>query len=458
LKTLDGLAGFSIIVASNGDILAGGSDGYVAFSKDGGSTFTRIIDKTDTGNVYVVPDDGYADNNIIYIGGTNEVERGKAEKGTTWASREPASDEAAAFPGNTTIMGIGEYNGVIYVLTDNGTNSRLYRALNLETATTSAKALWSYLEDSSARYSFTPRTMQISSGPQIWTIDQGANELVSAKDPIAAAAPTLNSPADGFTVPVNPGSGQAYNVSFAWERYDYHVDEMDLQIATDSTFNGVIYTGNFDLSDVVSDTIAKSVGPTGTSGQDVDFNPGSTYYWRVRVSQDGPLYSPWSASRSFSVAPSESFAPSSPVVGATGTSITPTLTWSPYEGATSYEVAVAEDGTFAILDYSHTTSNTFFKGEETLKYNTTYYWRVRGVIGSTPGPWVEGVFTTEAVPVEPTPPVTIEPTPPTEVKIVEVPVVQPSAIPDYLLWTIIAIGAILIIALIVLIVRTRRVA
>jgi hypothetical protein len=300
--------------------------------------------------------------------------------------------------------------------------------------------------------------MQISSGPQIWTIDQDSPALESAKDPIGAAAPTLNSPADGFTVPVNPGSGQAYNVTFAWERYDYHVTMMDLQIATDSAFNGVIYEEDFDLSEVTSDTIAKSVGPTGQSGMLVDFNPSTTYYWRVRVSQGGPMYSPWSASRSFTVEASKDFVASSPEVGATGVSITPTLTWTPSEGADSYEVAVAEDPTFAILDFSHTTENTFFKGEETLKYSTTYYWRVRGIEDGTAGPWVEGVFTTEAEPVEPTPPVVIEPTPPSEVKVVEVPVVQPQAIPDYLLWAIIAIGAILIIALIVLIVRTRRVA
>jgi hypothetical protein len=457
-KTLDGVVGFMVTVASNGDILVGGSDGYVAFSKDSGSTFTRITDKSDTADVYVVPDADYASNNIIYIGAGNEVERGAAEKTKTWSSREPASDEPAAFPSNTVIKGIAEYEGIIYVLTDNGTDSRLYRALNLKTADTSAKSLWSYLEASGESYSFTPRAMTISSGPKIWTVDQNSPALESATDPIAATAPTLNSPVNNFTVPVNPGSGQAYNVSFSWERHSYRITAMDLQISTDSGFDGVIYTGNFDLTDVTSDTIAKSIGPTGQSGQVVDFNPGQTYYWRVRVGQNGPLYSPWSSSRSITVAPSESFAVQSPEIGATDVPIQPTLTWVPFEGADSYEVAVAEDSTFAILDYSHTTSDTFFKGEETLKYSTTYYWRVRGVEGSTPGPWVEGVFTTEAAPVEPTPPVVIEPTPPSEVKIVEVPVIQPSPIPDYLLWTIIAIGAVLIIALIILIVRTRRVA
>ena len=110
--------------------------------------------------------------------------------------------------------------------------------------------------------------------------------------------------------------------------------------------------------------------------------------------------------------------------------------------------------------------DTFYKAEEALAYDTTYYWRVRGVTGAAApkkaapgGPWVTGVFTTKAKPVEAEPPIVIEPTPPTQVQVIEVPVQgPPQAIPDYLLWTIIGIGGVLIIALIVLIVRTRRVA
>ena len=64
-----------------------------------------------------------------------------------------------------------------------------------------------------------------------------------------------------------------------------------------------------------------------------------------------------------------------------------------------------------------------------------------------------------AEPVEEEPPVIVitEPAPPAE--IVQLPPVEKEVpvIPDYLLWTIVGIGAVLLIALIVLIFRTRRV-
>jgi len=183
---------------------------------------------------------------------------------------------------------------------------------------------------------------------------------------------------------------------------------------------------------------------------------GETYYWRARV--DSPLLSPWSAGRSFTVGAIEPevvgvpFGIVSPELGASDVSIQPTFVWVEVEGATSYELVVAEDPTFAIIDWSRTSANTFYKAEEALAYSTTYAWKVRA---APDGPWATGVFTTEAVPVEPVEPGVIAPTEPAEIKIVEVPTAAP--IPTYLLWIIIGVGAVLFIALIVLIVRTRRV-
>jgi hypothetical protein len=188
-----------------------------------------------------------------------------------------------------------------------------------------------------------------------------------------------------------------------------------------------------------------------------------TYYWRVRAS--GPLNSPWSETREFTVEQSTAFSLESPESGATGVSLTPALVWSEFDEAIGYEVMLSEDPDFTIIEFSRSTENTYFQIEEPLAYNTTYYWRARGVTGPPPpqqaapgGPWMAGVFTTMAEPEEPTPPVTIVPTPPTEVQVITVEVPgPPQAIPSYLLWTIIGVGALLVIALIVLIVRTRRV-
>ena len=207
---------------------------------------------------------------------------------------------------------------------------------------------------------------------------------------------------------------------------------------------------------------------------------GETYYWRLRVAKaaatgaayattGAPLISPWSATRTYSAgsAVAREFKAVSPELGATGVDVMPTFVWTPYEGAIGYEIMVSEYSDFSIIEWSRSVGPeiTFYRSEEALAYDTTYYWRARGVTGPAParqaapgGPWATGMITTMKKSVEPTPSVIIEkePAPPAEVKVVEVPTTVP-VIPDYLLWTIIVIGAVLIIALIVLIVRTRRV-
>ena len=86
---------------------------------------------------------------------------------------------------------------------------------------------------------------------------------------------------------------------------------------------------------------------------------------------------------------------------------------------------------------------TVFESEEKLDYDTTYYWKVQAISASSESEWPEGVFTTESAPPEkPTP----APTPP--------PAPEPET-PAYI-WVIIGIGAVLIVAMIILIVRTRR--
>jgi hypothetical protein len=161
----------------------------------------------------------------------------------------------------------------------------------------------------------------------------------------------------------------------------------------------------------------------------------------------------------------------SPVIGSYDVSINPMFTWGVVPGAIRYEIALSEDPTFAIPEWSYNVDNNFYKVDEALRYDTTYYWRVRGVLGEpfqeagawkTPStPWATGIFTTEAEPAPAAEPIVVEPTKP--IVNVEVPptkiTVEPAnaAIPTYILWIIVVVGAVLVIALIVLIVRTRRV-
>jgi len=161
-----------------------------------------------------------------------------------------------------------------------------------------------------------------------------------------------------------------------------------------------------------------------------------------------------------------------PAIGSSDVAITPVFTWAPVAGAVRYEVTVADEPSFAIPLISNNSDINFFSvsDDDALAYDTTYYWRVRAVLadsydaGTPATAYQVGIFTTEMKPADTNDTgtvVNVEPTKP-EVK-VEIPptkiTVQPAeaaAIPTYILWIIVVVGAVLIIALIVLIVRTRR--
>jgi hypothetical protein len=472
-KPTEGLKGYMITLASNGDVFVGDTDGYIAYSKDGGATFERTSDYG-SGNPVVLPDDGYDSNNVIYVGIGTSVKRGSA-------STAPLSPTATkgTVSSSLKITGMGQAGGVVYVLAANSTqDSILYAAQNLEKAADSTEADWSNTGGISGEvYNAgrnTLRVSEVSGAAKLWAIDTASNDLESFDDKVSLAAPTITAPDDGTVIQVNIKSGGAYDITFTYKRYsDTDVNSSLLQIATDPDFNAILKTDT--ITSITADTIATTIGPNtngaGIETTNVNYLPGTTYYWRVRTTS--PLNSPWSAVRSFTMQTlEEPFSVSGPAVGAGDVSIMPTLTWAEYEEAIKYQVEICELPDFAILELSANTENPFYtvSADDALDYSTTYYWRVRGVTAEpylvgrswvTPaGPWVTGVFTTGAEPVveeDPDPIIITEPGE-TVVEIVEVPVTTTPVIPTYLLWVIVGVGAILVIALIVLIVRTRRVA
>jgi hypothetical protein len=162
------------------------------------------------------------------------------------------------------------------------------------------------------------------------------------------------------------------------------------------------------------------------------------------------------------------------------------FTWPAVAGTgVTYQFALAQASAntsaneFAILDYSDNTATNAEPSQETLQYNTVYWWEVRavtlnssGAVSAT-GPWSVQMFTTAPQPVTTTSTgasvtntslvITTTVVNTTVVQTSTSIVIPPNsgsnspAIPSYLLWAVIAVGAVLIIAVIVLIVRTRRI-
>lgn len=380
---------------------------------------------------------------------------------TIVAASKYAANPVAVAPLYTALTG-GYFDVYVAGGTLTSIDIKLYGAVAAEVTTNTKAYFWNALQGTwvvvpvqgaNTLSGFVYITVTTTSTPAI--ADLSGLPFVLVQGPPAVVTLALTAPTPGATTPVT-------NVPFTWAS------------VAGATSYALVISANADLSSSIN---ATATGIAYTYSGTLDYS--TPYYWQVTALTGTTVLGKSDIATFVTRAAPVVVAPApfvivSPTVGEPNVSIEPTLTWTAFEGAISYEIAVSrEDPTFAILEYSHNVlgANTFYKSE-TLAYGTTYYWRVKGITGPAPaanaaapsGPWVTGVFTTESEPVapakvEPTIIVQKEPAPPAEVKIVEVPVqtIVPQPIPNYLLWTIIGVGAVLIIALIVLIARNRRV-
>jgi len=452
--------GSSIVGLGEDKLLVAGSSGAVAYSTDGNASSSTWKKPSTTapfssGEVQVAAS-GLDSGDIIYVvsEADGSVKRWTIGTSTVWK----AMGSVSGTPSGAQMVG-----GTLYIMSSNGTDSWITRSLTPSYQTSS-----SYYSNvtTSANFSRTPRALKITSGSnKIWAITNGdpsSDGMRSLIDEVSVSGPTATGPADGAVIKVNPVTGNSHDVVFSWDRISTKASTYQIDISYDSAFKEDVLASQAVGTSYGSKEVA-TIGPSGGTAT-VSFQPGSTYYWRVRLSS--PLFSPYSEARSFTVEGVTTFDVSGPAVGATDVSTTPTLVWSEYPGAIDYEVELSDEPEFTVPLISQSTTNTFYKVTESLAYETTYYWRARGVTGEwipkqqrEGGPWVTGVFTTMAEPTEPTttePVIITQPGTPPPAQIIEVPVATP-VIPAYLLWTIIVIGAVLVIAVIVLIVRTRRV-
>jgi hypothetical protein len=284
-------------------------------------------------------------------------------------------------------------------------------------------------------------------------------------------APTIVSPADK-SQQLNT-VGNVTLVDFTWNAVN-HATAYDVQVAYDAAFTNLAYFNK---------TLANPVTITGTTLSQISLQPAKTYYWRVRVAVASPMASAWSAGTSFTTAGTASISTGLDTVGSIFpdqgqviTSTTMTFTWGSVATADSYEFQLNKDG---VKVDSKTGITSTFITETGLTPGGQYTWQVRAISGGVPGTWVYRAFSTSAAVSNPTggttgtggnttitvsqPPANITVTAPAAT------IPQPTynitvtggstgttGTPAWA-WIVIAIGAVLVIAVIVLIVRTRRV-
>jgi hypothetical protein len=257
----------------------------------------------------------------------------------------------------------------------------------------------------------------------------------------------------------DPVTGRNGQVDLAWEQLCLATG-YELQIAKDQDFTLRINPAVNGAGEIaaVTGSIILDMDSTNMTNPAAWIAPGALpeagaiYWWRIRVyrSATGQLaWSPWSEARSFTIKPGFIVTSPyygvmllSPANGCIGCKVKPaSFSWSPWQGATKYQIDIAKDPELKQLLVTATTSTSAYEYNGTLDYSTNYFWRVKAIeINGQPIPsdWSATFsFQTESAPA-PAAAVPAEPATPLWV------------------WVIIAIGAILVIVTLILILRTRR--
>jgi len=385
--------------------------------------------------------------------------------------------KSLALPPSLTTTGVGSISltdGVWYFGSSNTTDSQIYQSTDLKTfkaipgsgldGAITARGIQFVVSPGATGHTLYTQSTSTATSPtnkytaKVWTY---TNTLISG--------PKIITPVEGSTVgnSVNISNANVDAVDFNWNAMT-NATEYTWELAYDADFTNPASTLN-----------TGTVLPTtnGTSLTAIYLLAGKTYYVRVKVSL--PLDSKWSTPVKFNTMITSDVNQGinavgriSPDNGASSVVLQPAITWGAVTGAT-YDFKLATDAAFTqIVESKDGMTTTVFSPAQALKANTTYFWEVRAVAGTNVGTWVQSAFTTQtpAAPVvtgtQPTgaaPIITVQPPAITIVPpavTVNPPVVtvnsNPPETPAYI-WVIIAVGAILVIAVIVLIARTRRV-
>jgi hypothetical protein len=299
----------------------------------------------------------------------------------------------------------------------------------------------------------------------LWAVGDGGDcdEVWFYEDTLATPV-ILASPSDGANLDV----AKTDEVTLEWEALcDAEEYEIDLYEYCAECPDDKLYV--LDGYDFECDE--DCVGCSGEScclslpvvDQERDLEPGTTYYWKVRVLEGEPTLSKWSELWEFTTAmPAIPFFElCSPECGANDIIITPPFSWNSVSDATSYDVQLATNGDFDPVLASGTPTVNAWLGAPELDYSTTYYWRVRAVKDSVTSEWTTCIFTTVAEEAEVwVSPYTGEKFYSEEALLAHINAWEAAHAPTTspYIWVIIAVGALLVIAVLILIVRTRRVA
>jgi len=479
---------YSLTLIADDQLIVGGNLGVVSYCADGNTTWTLIWNGTPSGGATLVAANGLATGDTIWA--TNVA----ANAAGTVASWVIGTNVPQMFGGAgwnvdpavvTAINGLTYTGGVLYAYQTAGGLDRWLNpagpfglAFGASDAAIGGALAVVQVPQINALQASTGSTtiyIRVTGAATVGATDtmQSYTEYVTT----AAEVPTPTYPINDSIIAVNSLNGAVNNFTFMWNAppsqasTPANVYNYDLSIYLDAA--GTINVAGSPLGGAAvllaaSGAAALTISDTFPGGG-VAFAgvPGTTYYWQVRVAAGVPAQSYWSPMASFVVQQLGAIVPgiSSPENGGTITGTMAAFSWTPSAGATSYRFQLSETPDFATTLADETVIETGIAPNVALTPGATYFWRVKAITPNE-GDWSSvGNFKVAVPAPPPAPPVVIEqvpapiitvetPAPPPAIEILPTPPADEIA-PGYI-WAIIVIGAILVIAVIVLIVRTRR--
>jgi hypothetical protein len=280
-------------------VIIGSDSGYVAWSSDGNDSWDKINTRLNSSGMVQVTAEGLSDGDYVYAAtdtAATRVERWEiGQSGTSWKNLEAPT---ATTPGNLNCkaFGMALVDGVLYVQATSANGTVTFRTLNPTTGEPAA-GNWATMTESAAGANATPQSLKTSEGStKLWSVNTVAPKLLVYTDTLGETGPSLSSPGDGTTVTMNKVSGKANAVALTWARIS-KAKIYDVKIALDSGFTEVVKS--ITTSSTTDDPVSVVVGPD--TDNEVAFAPETTYYWRVRVNNAGPVKSAWSETRTFSI-------------------------------------------------------------------------------------------------------------------------------------------------------------
>lgn len=393
----------------NGHILVGSQDCKVAYSSDGGASFTVLGVALDelVGDTQVIADPDYVKNHIIYATDNltdSGIWRWTIGSSIKWTQiDEPVANlgEEQSFCGLATGP-----EGTLYALRSENTtiqNGGMNRTLN-PTDPNEYGVLWDEINHTIPvgtgfnpliNFSHTLPHLKISGNANqndLWAVDLNNNNIYRFTDDICKVGPT---PIGADSAGCDPATGRSQDIDLRWEQPSLG-DLNEVQLAKDANFS-TRQTVDAVLQSLepVDNPYFKPVEEPGLPAACIlpgDYlECGNFFYWRVRVRHavtTENITSPWSVTKKFAVQPG--YQVTTPGYGvkllnpengcSCPCSKQTAFSWSPYFKTTLYRFQLAENAEMKSLLIDTTVQGTtsyLYSGD--LQCGRSYFWRVKAV-------------------------------------------------------------------------------